>query len=275
MIYMNKKQVSAMYNLFTKTLYDKRSFIIGWSLGLAFTGYLMTVIFPAFHQDMGLDQLIKSLPPALQGLVGNLDNLKEMSTYLGSQLFDIRMPIFVSILAILLSVGLTVSEEEKGQLRTLVALPLSRTRIFFSKWSVVVLISFIATIMTLVGIEIGLATIRTSLDPLVLVRLGGMMWLLTVALATIIFGVGLASGKRGLTTTLGVLITVGSFLLTTFATSVDWLKSYEKFSILHYFPAPDIAKGTIDSTNIIVYVTIIIVFLIIGLLFFRRRDLRG
>jgi ABC-2 type transport system permease protein len=272
---MNKKRVNAMYNLFTKTLYDKRSFIIGWSLGLAFIGYLMTVIFPAFHQDMGLDQLLKSLPPALQGLVGNLNDLKQMPTYLGSQLFDIRMPIFVSILAILLSVGLTVSEEEKGQLRTLAALPLSRMRIFFSKWSAIILISFIATIATLIGIVIGLWAIHTSLDPLVLVRLGGMMLLLMVALATIIFGIGLGTGKRGLTTALGVLITVGSFLLTTFATSVDWLKDYEKFSLLHYFPAPDIAKGTIDITNIIVYTVITIVFLVIGLLFFRRRDLRG
>lgn len=272
---MNRKQANVMHNLYTKTLYDKRSFIIGWSLGLAFVGYLMTILFPAFHQDNGLDQLIQSLPPALQGLVGDLGNLNQMSTYLGSQLFNIRIPIFVSILAILLVVGLTVSEEEKGQLRTLVALPLSRTRIFFSKWASVVSICLIGTLATLGGIWIGLTVIHTSLDPLVLLRLGGMMWLLMVALATIIFGVGLASGKRGLTTALGVLIAAGSFLLTTFASAVDWLQNYEKLSILHYFPAPDVAKGTIDITNIFVYVAIIIVFLTVGLFFFRRRDLRG
>ncbi|MDB5166928.1 MAG: transporter permease [Candidatus Saccharibacteria bacterium] len=263
-----------MHNLFLKTLYDKRSFILGWVLGMAFIGYLMTIFFPAFHQDNGLDQLVKSLPPAFKGLVGNLDNLKEMSTYLGSQLFDVRMPIFLSVLTILLAVGLSVSEEDKGQLRTLIALPLSRTRILLTKWVVIVFICLFATLATIVGIEIGLLTIHETLDIMVLIRLGGMMLLLAVALATAIFGIGMATGKRGLTTAVGVLITVGSFLVTTFAPSVDWLKDYEKFSFLHYFPAPDIAKGTIDPVNVVVYGAITIIFLVIAVLFFRRRDVR-
>ncbi|TAL15343.1 hypothetical protein EPN95_00015 [Patescibacteria group bacterium] len=263
-----------MHNLFLKTLYDKRSFIIGWVMGMAFIGYLMTIFFPAFHQDNGLDQLVKSLPPAFQGLVGSLDNLKHLSTYLGSQLFDIRIPIFLSVLTILLAVGLSVSEEDKGQLRTLIALPLSRTRILLIKWIVIVFICLLATLATIAGIELGLLTIHETLDIMVLVHLGGMMWLLAIALATTIFGIGMATGKRGLTTGVGVVITVGSFLVTTFAPSVDWLKDYEKLSFLHYFPAPDIAKGTIDPINVIVYSVITITVLIIAILSFRRRDVR-
>lgn len=263
-----------MYNLFTKTLYDKRAFIIGWSLGLAFIGYLMTIFYPAFHQNDAIDQLAKSLPPAFQGLVGNLDNLKTLPTYLGSQLFDVRMPIFVSVLTIILAVGLTVSEEERGQLRTLLGLPLSRTRILFSKWIVTVIICGCVALATVIGIELGLWAISESIDWLVLARLGGMMWLLSVALATIIISIGLATGKKGLTMGLGVLVTVGSFLLTTFASSVEWLKPYEKLSLLHYFPAPTIAKGTIDLSDVTVYVVIIVVCLSIAIVAFRRRDVR-
>jgi ABC-2 type transport system permease protein len=263
-----------MYNLFTKTLNDKRAFIIGWCLGLAFIGYLMTIFYPAFHQDSGIDQLVKSLPPAFQGLVGNLANLKELPSYLGSQLFDIRIPIFISILTIILSVGLTVGEEEKGQLRTLLALPLSRTRILGTKWMVIVLVCFGVTLATLGGIEVGLLMIKETVDWSVLLRLGGMMWLLAVAIATIIFGVGLATGKKGLTTGLGVFVTVGSFLLTTFASSVDWLQPYENASILHYFHAPDIAKGTINLGDVAVYGVIIVAFLFIAFVSFRHRDVR-
>lgn len=258
-----------------KTLRDKRAFIIGWGLGLAFIGYLMTIFYPAFHQESGIDQLVKSLPPAFKGLVGNLDNLKELSTYLGSQLFNVRIPIFLSVLTILLAVGLTVGEEEKGQIRTLAALPLSRHSIVLTKWFALVVICVIATLATTAGILVGLSVIKESLDMMVLVRLGSVMTLLSIAMATMIFGVGLATGKKGLTTAIGVLVTVGSFLLTTFASAVDWLVPYEKLSVLHYFPASDIAKGTIDSLNIIVYVSITAVFLVLALVFFRRRDLRG
>ncbi len=263
-----------MYNLFTKTLYDKRAFIIGWSLGLAFIGFLMALFYPAFHQDNGIDQLVKSLPPAFQGLVGNLDNLKELSTYLGSQLFDIRVPIFISILTIILAVGLTVGEEEKGQLRTLLALPLSRTRILLSKWLAIVIICFAVTVATIIGIEIGVKVIGESLDWIVLLRLGSMMWLLSVTIATMIFGIGLATGNKGATTGIGVFVTVGSFLLTTFAQSVDWLQPYENISLLHYFHAPDIARGVIDLWDVAVYICIIIVFLLIAFVLFRHRDVR-
>ncbi len=263
-----------MFSLFTKTLYDKRVFILGWGLGMAFIAFLMTIFYPAFHQDNGIGQLIESLPPAFQGLVGSLDNLKEMSTYLGSQLFDIRMPIFLSIFTIILASGLTTTEEENGQIRTLAALPISRTNILLAKWFSGIFISLLITLTTAAGIGIGLLVINESLDIMVLVRLCSMMLLLASAIFTMIFSIGLMSGKKGITTGLGVTITVGSFLLTTFAQSVDWLVPYERFSLLHFFDAPDIAKGVIQSGDVLVYGSIIALFIVAAIVIFRRRDLK-
>jgi ABC-2 type transport system permease protein len=263
-----------MYNLFTKTLYDKRAFIIGWSLGMIFLGFLMMSFYPAFHEDTGLDQLVKNLPSAFQGLIGNLNDLKELPGYIGSQLFDVRIPIFVSMIAIILSVGLTVSEEEKGQLRMLLAMPLSRPHILFSKWLAIAVISLITTLAVIVGMLLGLLAIHESLAVDVIVRLGLMTWLLTVCLATVVFSIGIASGRRSLTMALGVLVAVGSFILTTFAKSVDWLEPYEVVSILHYFPAVTIAKSEIALTDVAVYGGIIFVSLLFSTLLFRRRDVR-
>jgi len=260
-------------SLLTKTLYDKRFFILGWSLGLAFLGYLMVIFYPAFNQDNALDQLVASMPPALQGLVGDLGNLKEISTYLASQLFDIRMPIFVSVLAILLTVSLTVGEEEKGLLKTLTAMPASRTKVLFTKWFAIVIILVVSTIATVFGVLLGLWQINEQLDAWVLVRLCAVMLLFMVALATLIFAIGMATGKRALTTGAGIIVAVGSFILTTFATSVEWLKPYEVVSLLHYFPATDIAKGTVDASNLIVYAAIIAVSLVSAFILFRRRDI--
>lgn len=263
-----------MFNLFRKTLWDKRFFCLGWSLGLLAMSYLITMLYPSFNSGV-IDDLATNLPPALQGLVGDLQNLKQLPTYLGGQLFDVRLPIFISVLAILLSNGLTVGEEDKGQLRTLVSLPLSRTRIVIAKWWAIVFICLVAMTATITGIELGLLQIGESIDQSVLVRLGLLSWLLVVTLATIIFAIGLASGRRSLTTTVGIVVTVGSFLLTTFSQSVDWLKDYEWLSFLHYFPATDIAKGTVEIGNILFYVCFIIVSLIVAIIFFRRRDIKA
>lgn len=263
-----------MFNVLQKTLRDKRFFILGWSLGLAFLGFLMTAFFTSFSGNE-IDQLLGALPPAMQGLVGDLQDWKELPTYIGSQVFDIRLPIFISILAILLAVSVTVGEEEKGLLRTLTSLPISRRAILLAKWFAVVVICLIASVATVAGIEAGLPLTGEALDQMVLVRLGLFTWLLVTALATVIFAVGLSTGKRALTTGVAIIVTIGSFLLSTFATAVDWLKDYEWLSMFHYFPAVDIAKGDIDWKNIFVYLVVIVISLTVTFVAFSRRDIRA
>jgi ABC-2 type transport system permease protein len=263
-----------MFNIFFKTLRDKRFFILGWSLGLLFLGFAMTSFFPSFNGGQ-VDGLLETLPPALQGLVGNLQDWRELPGYVGSQIFDIRLPIFVSILSILLAISLTVGEEDKGQLRTLVALPISRRKIVLGKWLAIVTIGFVASVAAIIGVEIGLLMINESLDQTVLVRLGLFTWLLVTALATMIFAIGLISGKRALATGVAIILAIGSFLLSTFAQAVEWLEEYEFLSFFHYFPAVDIAKGTIEWGNVVFYGACILISLFAVLIFFPRRDVKS
>lgn len=263
-----------MFNLFLKTLRDKRFFILGWSLGLMFLGFAMTTFFPSFNGGQ-VDSLLESLPPALEGLVGNLQDWRELSGYVGSQIFDIRLPIFISILSILLAISLTVGEEDKGQLRTLIGLPISRRKIALAKWTAIVVICFLASLAPVIGIEIGLLIIDMTLDQAVLMRLGLFTWLLVTALATLIFAIGLATGRRAPTTGIAIIFAIGSFLLSTFAQAVDWLEKYEVFSFFHYFPAVDIAHGTIEWGNALLYGAVILFSLAVALLFFPRRDVKS
>lgn len=263
-----------MFNLFFKTLRDKRFFILGWSLGLIFLGFAMVSFFPSFSGGQ-IDELLGSLPPALQGLVGNLQDWQTLPGYVGSQIFDIRLPIFISILSILLAIGLTVGEEDKGQLRTLVSLPISRRRIVLGKWLAIVAICFVASLATAVGVEAGLLVINESLDKAILLRLGLFTWLLVTALATLIFAVGITSGKRSLTTGVAIVFAIGSFLLSTFAPAVDWLQNYEFLSFFYYFPAVDIANGVVEWKNAALYGAIILVSLLVALFAFPKRDIKA
>lgn len=266
-----------MFNLICKTLYDKRAFIIGWGLGLAAMALFMVIFYPAFSNDTGLEKLLEGLPQELKsvkGLIGNLSDLKNLPGYLGGQLFEIRLPILLCVLSIILAVGLSITEEEKGYIRTLLSLPVGRSKLLTSKLLAIVVICFVTSVMAIGGVCLGLLIINDSVGIDVLVRLGLMTWLVTVCMTTIVFGIGLATGKRGVTMGLGAIVAVGSFILTTFAKSVEWLQPYEKMSLFHYFPATEIAKGSVDLKNVIVLVTITLVMFIIGLIFFRRRDVR-
>lgn len=263
-----------MNNLIKKIIWDKRFFILGWVLGLILLSYSVAIVFPVFN-DSALDELTKEIPAAMQGFVGELDNLKQIDTYLATQVYAVNLPIFLSVLAILLAAGLTVSEEEKGRLRTLIALPLSRRKIIFGSWLAIVLVGLTASIATTLGVYIGVWQINESLGTNAMIGLTLMTWLLTVAIATVIFAVGLASGSRAATLVIGVVVIAGSYLLTTFAQGVEWLQRYDWLSILHYFPATDIVKGTMDISNVLVYSGLIIVSLVVTLLIFPHRDIKS
>ncbi|MDB5165176.1 MAG: transporter permease [Candidatus Saccharibacteria bacterium] len=262
-----------MRSVYLKTLYDKRWFVFGWTLGFVALSVLMTSFFPAMRQTGALDALVTNMPPALQGLIGNLGDLKSFPTYIASQLFDIRVPLIAGVMAIILALGLSTAEEERGELRTLLSLPISRTKLLIEKWLALGTIMAISTLGIIIGILASAPLVDgASIELSTLLHLVAMTWLIMVTFGTVTFAAGFASGSRAFANTLGVLVIIGSFILSTFGQSVDWLSDFEKFSLLHYFPAVEIAKNSIDFNNVVVLGTVAAVSLIIAVILFRRRD---
>lgn len=263
-----------MRSIYLKTLYDKRWFIFGWTLGLMALTALMVVFYPAMHQDGSLDALVKNMPPAFQGLVGSLADLNSFDTYIASQLFDIRMPLIAGIMAIILALGLSTAEEERGELRTLLSLPLSRVKLLFEKWLALCTIMAVTVLGVVAAVyAIGPFIEGGTIEPSALAGLVFMTWLIMVVFGTVTLAAGFATGSRAAANTLSILIVIGSFILTTFGQAVDWLRDFEKFSLLHYFPAVDIVKNGIDFADVAIFSLVITISLTIAVVVFRRRDI--
>ena len=249
--------------------------MFGWTLGLVCFAALMGSFYPAMHQSGALDSLMEGMPPAFEGLIGDLANLKDFPSYLASQLFDIRLPLIAGIMAIILGQGLSTNEEDRGELHTLLALPISRTKLFIHKWLALVVITGVAVIGLGVGIYLTLPFIGdASIQFTTLLKLELMTWLLMVTYGTIAFSIGILSGNKGLATAISVLIIIGSFILSTFGQAVDWLANFEKFSLIYYFPAVDIVKYGVAKSDVLVFTIIIAASLLIALFCFRRRDIK-
>jgi len=93
-----------------------------------------------------------------------------------------------------------------------------------------------------------------------------------VTFGTIPFAIGMASGRRGMATSLSVLAVIGSFLLTTFGAMVEWLADFERLSLLHYFPATDIVRSGAEASDIAVLGGLTSGLLLVAYLRFRSRD---
>lgn len=263
-----------MRSVLIKTLYDRRWFMLGWAIAFAGLTALLVSFFPAM-QVSGLDDLVKNMPPAFKGLIGDLGLLSSFDTYIASQLFDIRLPLIGGIMAIILGLGLSSSEEESGELRTIVALPISRTKITIQKWLAIVIVTGVMALAIAAGMYLTMPFVDgATIELPTLLELLGTSWLLMVTFGTIPFAAGMIAGKRAVAMAVGVVVVIGSFILSTFGQAVDWLSDYERFSLLYYFPANEIVQEEGEWWNLLVLLAITMVGLLTAIIVFRRRDIK-
>jgi ABC-2 type transport system permease protein len=267
-----------MRSLLLKTLYDKRWFALGWTLGMAMMCWLTIMFFPALKQGDALSQLSKQLPEnlgALKGLIGDQETFNTIGGYISAQLYDIRLSLFMMITAIMLALSLGVGDEERGRLRTILATPMSRNRVIFEQWSASLIILSVTIIGTLIGVIIGVIAINEQIPFKLLAQLTFMSLLFTTAVFTLTYSIAIGFGRRSWATTFGLILAFSSFILSTFGPIVSWLKDWQVLSLLNYFSPKTILHEGIDWWHVAVLLALIAIFYLIANIGFRNRDING
>lgn len=262
-----------MQTLITRTLYEKRWFITGWSVVFGVISTLVLMFYPSFSDNGGFAEVAKTMPSQLRGLIGDPDIFSTIEGFIALQVYDVRMSLLLIISMLVLATSLTIREEESGDLRTMTMTKLSRTRVVFEKFAAAVVIVLVLNLAAIAGIYIGLVSLSETMPHELLWKLFALSCLFGVTAFTIPFSIALATGKRAITMFVGLFVAIGSYILTTFARSVDWLKDWEQLSLMHYYDTGSIRHGAFDSLDAIVLGFIITVTLIVATALFRSRDI--
>lgn len=260
--------------MISRTLYEKRWFMAGWALAFGTMSSLVMFFFPSFSQGGGFDEVAKSIPEQLQGFIGDPAIFSSLDGFIALQVFDVRMSLILIIMSIVLASGLTVKEEESGDMRTTLASAMSRTRLVWTKYIAALLIITVLNMATIAGIYIGIIGIGESAPHTLLLQLGLLSTLFGLVSFTIPFAAGIATGSRAFTMTVGLTVALGSYLLSAFSKAVDWLEPWDVLSLIHYYDTAGIREGNFDFLNVWLYVLIILLALSVSLILFRNRDLR-
>ena len=257
-------------NIFIKTLHERRWMVLFWAVGVAAMALLMMGF---YHSFQDFDQVLQNLPKSVKGLVGNIASLKTVSGYVAQQVFALRVPLLTLIMGITLFTGLLAGDEGQGTLQTLLAQPVSRTKVFIEKFLAGTLITFIICSGAIVGVLVGLVLIHEQLSFVRLLQSVVGVWLLTLLFGSLGFAIGAITGKRGIAGSATGLIAFSSYLITSFAPNVSGLKSIEKFSPFHYYNNPAITEYGLKGSNVLIMVGATTVLLVISLIIFSRRDI--
>lgn len=254
--------------LLGKLLYQKRWFILGWIFGFAIMSVLMLVMYPAF-KDTQLDKVLEGLSPALQKVAGGNDSLATVDKYIQGQVFALRMPLLSIIMTIILFVGLFVGDEKRGLLLTQMSLPLSRSRILFTKLLAALIVIVVTALGMFGGLLIGGALIGESVDLGMIAQHAAGSMLIGLDFGAIVLLVGGGFGLRGLATGLAAMLAFLSYLISSMVAMVEYLEPVEKLSLFHYYQNPT----PISLGNAGILLGFAAFCVIVGWLAFRGRDI--
>lgn len=258
-----------MRSIFLRTLYDKRWFTLGWSLALSLMAVLMIAMFPSLHE--GMKSIAASMPPALQGLVGDISMFGHIDTYLSSQLYDIRIPLFLMIMAVVLAQSLSVGSEEKGEMRTILSTATSRSSLYFQTLAAASVVFLLAIVVTSLVTWVGVPMINESISTSLVLKLGGLSFGFALVIFAIVYGIGMMSGSRSFASSAGIGIIISSVILEAGRT-VDWLELAQKISMLHYYDAGKLLTSGLQLKHLLVLASLFVIFVLLGWLQYRRRD---
>ena len=262
-----------MNTIFRYALLRLRGQIIGWGMALAVLALVVASLYDtAVQMRAQIEPLLKSLPPELTGFIGGIDRIFSPAGFLDTRFFSM-LPLILGVFAILIGSGLVVSDEENGTLDLILAHPVRRVDLIVGRWLAFCIA--LLGILTMAWVGLVVATLVTSIKfSLISVALpfvslfGLLIWFGGLAL---LFSLILPS--RRLAASLTGLILAASYFITTLARISPCLNGLAKWSPLTYYQGGSALEG-LNTGNFIGLLLVSILFALIGVWLFQRRDIR-
>jgi ABC-2 type transport system permease protein len=259
-------------SVFLKTVYDKRWFVFGWSLGvMAMLGFT-AAFFPTFR-DSGLDEIMKTIPPALKSMLGEMSEYGNFPGYVASAVYGLRAQMLFIPLAIILGYSLGVSDEASARLYQLLAQPISRRRVLLEKYAAGLVV--LAVIVVLCALAVGTVAVFLN-EPVpveLLSKISAMTMMFATAIYTLTYGLGKAFGRKSIALFVPLIWVMFSILSDAFSSQVDWLQGADYVSVLRYYSTSDLLHDPIDVINVAVLGGASLVVILAALIGFPARDL--
>ncbi len=261
-------------NAFLKSLRDQARPLALWVVGVAFYVALLMSIYPAIrHSASQLQGYIHSLPLAVRAaFLGPNSDFSSPVGFVNVELLSWLAPIAFIGFAVSVAARALAGEEEDGTLSLLLAHPVSRRRLVLHKYAAMLiavaalglgfwLALFIAT--TIAGTHIGAGKLAQALL---------LLTLLGLAVGSVTFAVGGATGRRQAGIAAGATVGVAMYLLNTLAGMSAGARPFRVLSLFHYSGGASPLGQAVQAQNLAVLLGASAALLVAALVLFERRD---
>jgi ABC-2 type transport system permease protein len=259
-----------------KGLRDQRRSLLIWIASVVGYVVMMCSLFPSIRESSAdMQDYIESMPEAFrEAFMGESTDFGNAVTYLNGELFSFMTPLFVMIFAIALAAAQIAGEEENGTFSLLLAYPVSRTRLLAQKYGVLVTGTFALCAAHFAAMAIADVAIGLDLPADTLVGAHVSLLLLGLAVGTVAFAIGAATGRRGLTIAVGSAVGIVAYLINIVAKLVADLAWLEKLSLFYYYGGAEPLRLGFRPAYAAALLAVIVGAALVAWLTFERRDVR-
>jgi ABC-2 type transport system permease protein len=250
----------------------QRRALLGWGLALAAVTAMYVSFWPAMGDTAEMQALVDSMPEALVTAMG-YDAIGSPAGYLESTVYALLAPILMLVFALGLAARLIAGEEEAGELELEATSTVGRTRLLLERYLALAL--GVVWLAVLVGaVSLGLARalgMEIGTGPLLGATVG--LLLLVLALGSVTFAVGAATGRRALALAVGAAVAVLAYVANALAPLLDdgaWL---ERLSPFYWYLGNDPLNEGLWVSGAAALVLLALASLVAAVATYGRRDL--
>lgn len=266
------------WEIFWRTLKDKRTSLIAYTVGASATVWMYIALFPAIQQQAEqLNKLLDAYPKGFMeafGFNGTQALFSTLEAFMSTEYFSFFWPIMVITMMIAFANLMVVGEIEKGTIELSLAQPVSRLKLFFTRYFAgVAYFMFFNTISVFVMIPIArIYNIGYQLENYYTIL--GVSTLCGLAIFSLATFCSTLFSEKGKAVAVSASVLLSMYVLNIVSTLKDTLKDVRYFSIFYYFnPAKVFGNNEIVQYSVPVFVGIIVVFTLAAAWWFNRRDI--
>jgi beta-exotoxin I transport system permease protein len=214
----------------------RRRALMGYAIGMVVYALVIVALYPSFKNDASLDELTKN-SPTIAALFGATGSLTTSSGWLNANLYSNFVPLVVLLLTIGYGASCIAGQSEDGTLGLITTLPISRGQIAMQKFTAMSLQAAAISIVTAVCVVAGRGFDLTIDIPNLIGITAGVL-LLGIDFGVLAILIGAATGSRGSALGITSSIAAASYLVSSLAPVVRWVRP-ARFGSLFFYAVGD------------------------------------
>jgi ABC-2 type transport system permease protein len=209
----------------------RRRSVIGFAVGMAVYALVVVALYPQFKDATSLNDLTKG--GAAAALFGVTGSLTSPGGWLDANIYDNFFPLVMLLLTIGYGAACIAGQDEDGTLALVAVLPRRRRALVIEKTTAMVaqalLVGAAVAVCALIGrgFDLTLSPMHVISTSLAVVVMGVDFGVLTAA-------VGSFTGRRGTALGAGTAIAAASYLISSLAPVVSWIRPARYASLFYW-----------------------------------------